>query len=192
LNYPKLQEEAELISKVIKRDSSAQKELYELLAPCLFATCLRYTKSRYEAEDFLQDSFVKIFNNISKFRNDGPISAWARKITVNTIIEEFKKRDLLRESHDLQTHGNHLPDNAINVISDLSCQELRNLINSLPEGKKVVFNLFVLEGYNHKEIAELLNITEGTSKSQLSKAKEMLAEMHRFQNSNAGKVTRTY
>ncbi|MBC7388170.1 MAG: RNA polymerase sigma factor [Opitutaceae bacterium] len=184
--------ESELISKVRKGDALAQKQLYQLLAPTLFATCLRYTKSRYEAEDFLQDSFVKIFQNINTFRSDGPIAAWARRITVNTVIEEFKKRDLLRESHDLQTHGNHLADNSVNVLSDLSCQDLRNLINKLPNGKKVVFNLFVLDGYNHKEIAELLNITEGTSKSQLAKAKELLAEMHRTQNENARQITRKY
>ena len=184
--------EAELLIKVKKGDALAQKQLYQLLAPALFATCLRYTKSKYEAEDFLQESFVKIFQHISKFRGDGPLGAWARRIAVNTIIEEYKRRDLLRESHDLETHGNQLADNAVNVMSELSYQELRTLINHLPDGKKMVFNLYVIEGYTHKEIAELLNINEGTSKSQLAKAKELLSAMHKQHNLDAKRIAGTY
>lgn len=180
-----MQNERELIALVVKKDKTAQKQLYELLAPSLYATCLRYTRSRYEAEDYLQETFVKIFANIANFRADGPVAAWARRIMVNTIIEDYTKKDLLRESHDLQTHGNFLPDNGVNILDEFSCQELRALINELPEGKRMVFNLFVIEGYSHKEIAELLNITEGTSKSQLAKAKEQLAEMHQRRNTNA-------
>lgn len=166
-----------IITQCQKADRKAQQELYTLLAPKLYGTCLRYTNASTDAEDLLQEAFMKIFSNISSFKADGHIEAWARRITVNVILEAFRKKKMLEYSIDYVDHGNLLSNNSINVLESLSLQELTKIINSLPEGKRVVFNLYVIEGYSHKEIAEMLNISEGTSKSQLSKAKEMLAEI---------------
>ncbi len=177
-----------LIQKCLADDPAAQKELYKLLAGKLFAICLRYTKNRQEAEDWLQDSFVKIFQNLDKFKADGSFEGWAKRITVNYLISEYRKSKRFGSVLDLDSVL-ELSETQESAHSAILYEELIKFINLLPEGKKLVFNLSVLEGYSHKEIAELLNITEGASRGQLAKAREMLIEIHKKNNTvHAGKI----
>jgi RNA polymerase sigma-70 factor (ECF subfamily) len=115
------------------------------------------------------------------FKGDGPIEAWARRITINTILEDFKKKNVLKKTIDINSIAN---TSAVenNTGGELTHEEVLNFINNLPEAKKIVFNLYVMEGYSHREISQMLDISEGTSKSQLSRAKEMLAEIHKRYN----------
>jgi RNA polymerase sigma factor (sigma-70 family) len=178
----------DLIQKCLKDEPAAQKELYKLLAGKLFALCLRYTKNRQEAEDWLQDSFVKIFLNLDKFKNEGSFEGWARRITVNHLITEYRKSKRMGSVSDLESVID-ISEAQESVNSALLYEELIKFVNLLPEGKKLVFNLAVIEGYSHKEIAELLNITEGASRGQLAKAREMLIEIHKKNNTvHAGKI----
>jgi len=174
--------QTELIHKCIKGDSSAQKALYTLFAGKLFAICLRYTKNRQEAEDWLQDSFVKIFQNLDKFKGEGSFEGWTKRITVNHILSEYRKKKNQGSVLDIDDVLD-LDDIQTSPHSALLYEELITFINLLPEGKKLVFNLAVIEGYSHKEIAELLNITEGASRGQLAKAREMLIQIHNKKNS---------
>lgn len=160
-----------------KNRADAQAALYRLLAPKLLATCIRYTKNRYEAEDFLQDAFIRIFLNIRSYKGKGSFEGWVRRVTVNVILKEFQKKSALKNSFDIdETYG--MVSAIENTISKIAHGETLELLNCLPEGKKIIFNLYVLEGYSHKEIANMLGITESTSKSQLSKAKDILKELH--------------
>ena len=172
----------QIVKDCIDGEKQAQHVLYKLLFPKLMSVCIRYTKSKYEAEDYLQDSFIKIFLNIKDYKGIGPIEAWARKIAVNIILKDIQKKTPLRQSLELEEIQEPV-DGKHDAISDMGHSELLNFINCLPESKKIIFNLYVIEGYSHKEIAQLLKISEGTSKSQLSRAKEMLAMIHKKQNS---------
>ncbi len=177
-----------LIQNCLKKEPSAQKELYKLLSGKLFAVCLRYTKNRQEAEDWLQDSFIKIFQNLDKFKAEGSFEGWARRITVNHILTEYRKSKRFGSVSDLDSVL-ELSETQESAHSAILYEELIKFINLLPEGKKLVFNLSVIEGYSHKEIAELLNITEGASRGQLAKAREMLIEIHKKNNTvHAGKI----
>ncbi len=177
-----------LIHRCLNHEPAAQKELYKLLSGKLFALCLRYTKNRQEAEDWLQEAFVKIFQNLDKFKFEGSFEGWARRITVNHILTEYRKNQRWGTIADLESVL-ELSESRESPHSAVLHEELIKFINLLPEGKKLVFNLYVIEGYSHKEIAELLNITEGASRGQLAKAREMLIKIHKKNNAvHAGKI----
>lgn len=167
----------ELIKECLENKASAQRDLYKQLAGKLYAVCLRYTRSKDEAQDWLQESFIKIFTNLKSFKFEGPFEAWARRIVVNHILSELRK---------VKSRGNFSDlDSVIELSSsegspqdELQYADALQFLSYLPEGKRVIFNLFVIEGYSHKEIAEMLKISEGTSKSQLNRAKEILMELH--------------
>lgn len=134
--------------------------------------CLRYAKTDFEAEDVFQDAFVNVFQNIKTFR-DGTFSSWMRRIFVNTAINNYrrnKKHYEHQDSHELEVND----DAQLSGLDALSAQEIMVLVNELPEGYRLVFNLNIVEGYNHKEIGELLQIAEATSRSQLARAKSLL------------------
>jgi RNA polymerase sigma-70 factor (ECF subfamily) len=171
----------ELLKKCIKGDQQASKALYKELAGTLFAICCRYTKNRTEAEDWLQESFIKIFTNLHNFKFEGSFEGWAKRITVNHIISDFKKKKALKNSFDVDDFTEQLGSLEVGH-SKLEYEELLGFINLLPEGKRLVFNLAAIEGYSHKEIGELLNINESTSRGQLTKAKEMLIQIHKKHN----------
>lgn len=170
-----------LYNKLIERCKSnnreAQYKLYSLLSGKMFAVCMRYAKNREEAEDLLQDGFVKVFNNIDKFRNEGSFEGWVRRIIVNTAIEEYRKSSKMYPMTNVE--DSHIELFWEESSKDLELEDLLKLINSLSIGYRTVFNLYVIEGYAHKEIAKMLNITEGTSKSQLARARYLLIEMVR-------------
>lgn len=173
-----MQEVLVIVEQCKQNNPEAQHQLYKMLASKLMGICMRYTKSRALAEDYLQDSFIKIFTNISKFENKGSFEGWAKRVTINTILKGFSKKNVLDKSTDIEELIEQPFENKADVISGMAYQELLSFLQHLPEGKRVIFNLYVIEGYTHKEIAEQLDINEGTSKSQLAKAKEILRELH--------------
>ncbi len=161
-----------LIEGCIKEDAKSQQTLFDHLAPKLFSVCLRYARHRMEAEDILQDSFIKIFNQIEKYSETGSFEGWARKIVVHTALNYCKKMSFSKENIGLPLVENTSFE--ADILDTLSEQELFQYITELPDGYRIVFNLFVIEGYDHKEIAALLNIQESSSRSQLTRAKQLL------------------
>ncbi len=163
----------ELRGLCIKGDGNAQNELYRRYAPKLWGVCLRYAKNRMSAEDILQEGFIRIFTYLDKFENKGSFEGWMRRTMVNTAINYYKK--FLSTSREAEYHeymsGKTL---AADALSSMSHQELLKLIQQMPNGYRTVFNLYIIEGYSHKDIAEKLNISENTSKSQLSRARGFL------------------
>ena len=147
--------------------------LYKKYSARLFGTCLRYAKNYTDAEDILQESFIKIFKYLKDFRNEGHLEGWMRKVIVTTAINFYKRKNLLNKDVDpeyVNTPSVATPD-AISLISN---EELLAVVQDLPEGYRMVFNLNTIEGYSHKEISEIMNISVNTSKSQLSRARNAL------------------
>ena len=170
----KILDDQDLIKGCLKEDRNSQAELYKKYSNKMYAVCLRYCNTREEAEDVLQDAFVKIFDRISSFRGDGSLEGWIRRIMVNTALKSRDKRRMKFESGDIE----HVAEPSFNaqVISEINKKDLMKVIRELPEGYKHVFNLYAVEGYSHKEIGEMFDITESTSRSQYSRARKMLIE----------------
>ncbi len=167
--------EKELIERCLKNDSLAQKALYQMYASKMYAVCLRYASKRVMADDILQDAFIKVFKYLPTFKFQGSFEGWIRKIIANTALDYIRRYAEPYEDIEESLPDNYLV-NADEVISNLSVQELVEMIQDLPEGKRMIFNLYVFEGYSHKEIAEMLGISIMTSKGQLSKAKKILQD----------------
>jgi len=163
-----------LISRCKNGESSAQRELYRQLAPKMFAVCLRYMGDRDAAEDVLQDGFVTLFTKLDNYSGDGSFEGWARKIFVNTALMSLRKNDVLRDSFEVETIQDTGIDNAPSALQQIGYKELMLLVESLPVGFRTVFNMYVVEGYSHKEIADNLGISENTSRSQLQRARMIL------------------
>lgn len=155
-------------------DRKSQENLYRMLSSKMMGVCMRYAKGRQEAEDILQLGFIKVFQKISDFRNEGPFEGWIRKIMVNTAIETYRKNLRSMNLVDIEEVYDH-PQTTFDM-NGLETKDLLNLIQELANGYRVVFNMYIIEGYSHKEIAEALGITEGASKSQLSRARAILKE----------------
>ena len=143
----------------------------------MFALCVRYCRNREEAEDVLQNGFITVFKNIGNFRGDGSFEGWIRKIIVNTALMHLRSKKNELSFSDVEDLGKAHPESQFDTASQINANELKKMLERLPEGYRLVFNLFAIEGYSHKEIAEMLGINEGTSKSQLSKARNYLQEM---------------
>ncbi|WP_429737183.1 RNA polymerase sigma factor [Arachidicoccus sp.] len=150
----------------------AQQKLYNHFSGKMFAICLRYAKDQMNAEDILQISFVKIFTKIKDFKGDGSFEGWMRKVVVNTAIEHYRKNIKLLQVASRENVEVDLADDTI--FDKLEVNDLLKLVNNLPDGYRLVFNMYAIEGYSHKEIAGLLKISEGGSKSQLSRARQIL------------------
>jgi len=164
--------EADLIKGCLNGDSKMQEELYKRFAPKMYAVCLRYSNNAENAQDLLQEGFIKIFRNLNRFRGDGSFEGWIRRIFVNTSIEYFRKKTNLfsiTEKEDLVVE-----DSSLNALDRLAEKDIILLVQELSPGYRTVFNLYAIEGYSHKEIGTMLNINEGTSKSQLARAKSIL------------------
>lgn len=160
-----------LVKGCLRNDPHYQQALYKRFRAEMFTLCLRYAKSRAEAEDFLQDGFMNVFKDLRQFKVDkGSLRGWIRKVMVNKALQHLRKKRLLYANDDVSEYANQIPGDE-NIISMLSAQEIVQLIQQLPEGYKVVFNLFMIEGYSHQEIADMLGISVNTSKSQLRKAR---------------------
>ena len=163
----------ELVKGCINKKPIAQKHLYERFSRKMFGVCLRYTDDRDEAEDILQNGFIKVFENIETFKASGSLEGWVRRIMVNTALNHYRQNKASRMKVDLDSveymlEGSDQIDGALNI------KELLKVIQTMPAGFRAVFNMFAIEGYSHKEIAEQLNISEGTSKSQYSRARAYL------------------
>ena len=156
-----------------KGNPTAQRYLYEQYKVAMFTVCLRYSRDRSEAEDILQEGFLTIFKDLHQYTGKGKIGGWMRKVMVNTALQYLRKWKKDWRHLDSQDYQDAF-QSSDNVFHKLGLQELTRMIQQLPDGYKVVFNLFVIEGYSHKEIAELLGISENTSKTQLFKAKAAL------------------
>jgi RNA polymerase sigma factor (sigma-70 family) len=167
--------EGDLIKGCIAGERRMQQELYSRFSPKMYAVCLRYAGKADDAEDILQDGFIKIYKNLDKYRGDGSFEGWIRRIFVNTAIEHFR-----RKTH-LQTIGeqedNTIESKAFNALDNLAEKDILKIIQQLSPGYRTVFNMYVVEGFTHKEIADSLGISEGTSKSQLARSRVILQEM---------------
>ena len=174
--------EADLIKGCINQDRKIQEILYRRYSPKMYAVCLRYSKNTDNAQDILQEGFIKIFRNLEKYRGDGSFEGWIRRIFVNTSIEHFRRSVQMQSVSDVQE--NTIEDKEWNAFENLAEKDIIQMIQELSPGYRQVFNLYVVEGYSHKEIGELLGISEGTSKSQLARSKVILQKMvgDRFQN----------
>ncbi|MFA4851765.1 MAG: sigma-70 family RNA polymerase sigma factor [Bacteroidales bacterium] len=165
--------EKELVKRCLKNEPVAQDLLYRRYASKMLGVCLRYTKNRMEAEDILQEGYIKVFKYLGTYKFDGSLEGWIRRIMVNTAINLYKASIKCVQSLDDTEHGEKEIPNVI-MTDVLSMNELLKIIQELPEGYRVIFNLYAIEGYSHKEISEMLNISESTSKSQLSRARVAL------------------
>lgn len=170
-----LETDSDIIEGCILGNPRMQKMLYDKYSPKMYSVCLRYAANEEDAKDILQDGFIKVFTNISKFKSLGSFEGWIRRIIVNTAIEQFRKKNKLYSLSDATTEDKIESDDAP-IFNQLETKELLNLIKSLPSGYRSVFNLYAIEGYTHKEIAALMDISEGTSKSQYSRAKALLQD----------------
>jgi len=161
-----------IISECIAGNQKAMAELYHLFAPKMFGVCLRYAKDSGEAEDNLQDGFIKVFANLKNFRNDGSLEGWIRRIIINVSLEKIRKQHFLYPVEDVSKYDSiNFSDD---VIAKISADDLIKIIQELPPRYRLVFNLYVIEGMSHQEIAQEMSITTGTSKSNLARAREIL------------------
>lgn len=162
-----------LVEQSKKGNRSAQRRIFDALSPKMFAVCLRYMEDRESAEDVLQNGFVTLFSKIDTYSGEGSFEGWARKIFVNTALMSLRKKDILRQCEDVEVAWN-IADEDPTPVQKIGYAELMKLISELPPGFRTVFNMFVIEGFSHKEIAESLGISENTSRSQLQRARTML------------------
>lgn len=169
--------ESDLIRGCIEGNRRMQEELYRRFSPRMFAVCLRYAGNAEEAEDILQEGFIKIFKKLDSFRSEGSFEGWIRRIFVNTAIEHFRRKRYLMPVTEKEE--NTIEGKYTSVLDDMGAKDIMALVQELSPGYRTVFNMYVVEGYTHKEIADILGISEGTSKSQLSRAKVILQDMVR-------------
>ena len=167
--------EEELIKGCVRRERSAQKRLYEMFSPKMYAICRRYVKDAMEAEDVLVTAFTKILDRIDQYKFEGSFEGWVRRVIVNEALTYLRRNSSMYletelEQADLEPDYNSLSDH-------LEAEDLMNMIQDLPSGYRIVFNLYAIDGYSHKEIADQLNISENTSKSQLSRARVYLQKL---------------
>jgi RNA polymerase sigma factor (sigma-70 family) len=167
--------DSDLIEGCIRGDRKLQHELYKRYAPKMYGVCLRYAGNVEEAEDILQEGFIKVFNKMTSFRGEGSFEGWIRRIFVNTAIEHYRKKIYLQPITEYEE--NTVEGKYLSVLDDLAEKDIIQLVQQLSPGYRTVFNMYVVEGYTHKQIAEELGISEGTSKSQLSRAKLILQDL---------------
>ncbi|MBT8256879.1 MAG: RNA polymerase sigma factor [Bacteroidia bacterium] len=161
-----------LIEKCKKNETKAQSELYKLFSRRLFALCLKYSRNRAEAEDVLQDSFLTIFKKIEQYDNRGSFEGWIKRVTINTALQQYRKQGMLNIVDEAKIEDVTIEDDGF----DLNIDFLLNCVQELPDRYRLVFNLYVLDGYSHKEIASMLDISTGTTKSNLARARMILKD----------------
>jgi len=166
----------QLTCECLKGNIAAQKQLYMQYAPKMKAICMRYAINEANAEDMLQEAFIKVFTKISTFKNDGPLGAWIRRVVVNTATEIYRKEKKYLGNCEIDHHL-YIISSQEDVIDALAAEELMGKIQQLPKGYRLVFNMYAIEGYSHKEIGKILKISESTSKSQYSRARAAIRLM---------------
>ncbi|MEY3945947.1 MAG: hypothetical protein RJB03_653 [Bacteroidota bacterium] len=165
-----------LLQGCLADDAAAQQELYHRFSPKMLSVCYRYAKAREDAEDMLQEGFIKVFSQIDKYENRGSLEGWILRIIVHTCINHLKKNKKFNDHVDLAFAGN-IVIREDNIPAIIQAKQIVECIRSLPIGYRTVLNLYAIEGYSHKEIAALLDIEESTSRSQYTRAKSMLEEV---------------
>lgn len=165
-----------LLQGCLKNDATAQHELYQRYSPKMLSVCYRYAKNREDAEDMLQEGFIKVFSQINKFENRGSLEGWILRIIVHTCINHLKKNKKFNDNVDLAYAGNMVIREDY-IPSIIQAKQIVETIRTLPIGYRTVLNLYAIEGYSHKEIGQLLDIEESTSRSQYTRAKSMLEEI---------------
>ena len=169
-------DEKQLIDGCVNGNRKAQKALYDKYSNRMMAVCLRYVKDMEDARDLLQDGFIKLFSNIHQYMGEGSFDGWVRRIFVNCALERLRQQDILKNADDIyDTDYADIQDE--NTVSSLSAEEIMAYVRALPDGFRTVFNMFAIEGYSHKEIGNMLHITESTSRSQYMRARKMLQKM---------------
>lgn len=165
--------EAELIKQCIAGKPLAQKQLYEQYSRKMMGVCMRYAGNYDEAKDVLQDGFIKLFEKLSTYSGTGSFEGWMRRIFVNTALDAYRKNKQERALLDIDDVGYYLSVKEL-VTDEMAAEDLMKILQTIPTGYRAVFNMFAIEGYSHKEIGEMLGITESTSKSQYSRARDFL------------------
>ena len=164
--------EPELIARLKKGEGKAQKFVYEKYAGIMLGICFRYLKNQMDAEEVMLNGLVKIFQHVGQFKSEGSFEGWMKRIVVNEALGHLRKKEPLHLT--IEKDHIQLANNEASAESELAVEDLLQMLHELPAGYRAVFNLYAIEGYSHKEIAEMLDINEGTSKSQLSKARALL------------------
>lgn len=165
--------EKRLIKGCLKGKPEAQKMLYDLYSPKMMGVCLRYAKNREEAEDIMQEGFIRVFTKLDTFKNKGSLEGWVRRVIVNTALRHIQKNARFLANVGWEDVDYEMGENET-VASNLAYEELLALVNELPDGYRMIFNLYAIDGFSHKEISQKLGISEGTSKSQLARARKYL------------------
>ncbi|MDN5202561.1 RNA polymerase sigma factor [Fulvivirgaceae bacterium BMA10] len=165
-------DEDQLIAGCCKGDRKSQWELYDHFSKKMMVICMRYSKGTQEAEDILQEAFIKVFKNIKNFKRESSLFYWIKRIVINTALNHQRSKLYLYPMVDV-TELKHQAEREV-LLSHIELNDLLEMVQSLPTGCQVIFNLYAIEGYKHKEISKMLNISEGTSKSQYARAKELL------------------
>lgn len=162
----------QIINECTKQNTKAQEQLYRLLAPKLFGVCLKYSRNYEEAQDNLQESFLLIFEKIGQFKNKGSFEGWAKRVVINYTLQQYRNQNIF------EIVSENIPEEESLEIDDenVSLEFLTKIIQELPDRYRLVFNLYVMDDYSHKEIADMLSINIGTSKSNLARAKGILKE----------------
>jgi len=184
-----------MLAGSIKNNAAAQEELYNRFSPRMLGVCYRFAKNREDAEDMLQEGFIKVFTQLHQYRNEGALEGWIRRIVVHTCINILKKNKKFSESVDLiHAKGIHIREDMIPSI--MQAKQVVECIRILPLGYRTVLNLYAIEGFSHKEIGTLLDIEESTSRSQYTRAKAMLEEIlvkkniiHKARKNNFGNAS---
>ncbi len=171
---------SKLIAKASKADRRAQQQLFETFSPKMLGVCRQYLKDNDSAEEVMLTGFLKVFTHLTDFKNEGSFEGWVRRIMVNESISQLRKNKKLNFVSEAEIENS--TDYSAYIETELEAEEIQKMIDSLPEGYKTVFVLYAVEGYKHGEIAEMLQISENTSKTQLFKARKMLQNMVNKQN----------
>jgi RNA polymerase sigma-70 factor (ECF subfamily) len=166
--------DSDLIRGCLQNEASMQNRLYQKFSAKMYGICLRYAHQTEDAKDILQDGFIKVFGNLSKFKGSGSFEGWMRRIFVNTAIEHYRKKNNTYEIQE--AHEESVTNKDLTALDKMAADDIVKLISELPNGYRTVFNLFAIEGFSHKEIAGMLKISEGTSKSQFARSKAWLQE----------------
>lgn len=167
--------ESDLIKACIDKDRRMQELLYNRFSPKMYGICLRYCKNEEDAQDLLQEGFIKVFKSLENYRFDGSFEGWVRRIFVNTAIARYRRTIFV--SPITESHEASVDNKSWDVLDTFNEKDIIKMLQQISPGYRQVFNLFVIEGYSHKEIGEILDIEEGTSKSQLARAKKALREL---------------
>ena len=170
----RITDEQELIAGCIEGKSWAQRAIYDRFAPAMMSVCVRYVADRETARDLLQEGFIKLFTKIKSYSGTGAFGGWVRRIFVTTALEHLRQNDALKHSANLEDVGNYIENVEETVLQKISADDLMNCIAALADGYRTIFNLYAIEGYSHAEIAEMLGITEATSRSQFMRARKIL------------------